>query len=121
VLHELLIRAVVRQVAESDHGEKRRDCPYERNFAEPDYHHDFPVVRDYVVARKARSSSERVTVGCRFLMIEIIDNNQAVYRRGSGEQADAAARANTIMRRAATPAPAMSPAKCRSSGCDTIA
>jgi hypothetical protein len=41
--------------------------------------------------------------------------------RGNGEQADPAARANTIMRRAATPAPATSPAKCRNIGCDTTA
>ena len=46
---------------------------------------------------------------------------RSCYPRNIGEQATAAARANTIMRRAATPAPATSPAKCRSSGCDTIA
>ena len=43
------------------------------------------------------------------------------YTRGNGEQATAAVRANTIIRRAATPAPAMSPAKCRNSGCETTA
>jgi hypothetical protein len=45
----------------------------------------------------------------------------SALHRGNGEQAAAAARANTIMRRAATPAPAMSPAKCRNIGCDTTA
>jgi hypothetical protein len=43
------------------------------------------------------------------------------HHRGNGEQAAAAARANTIMRRADTPAPAMSPARCRNMGCDTTA
>jgi hypothetical protein len=38
------------------------------------------------------------------------------HTRDSGEQATAAALTNTIIRRAATPAPATSPAKCRNSG-----
>jgi hypothetical protein len=43
------------------------------------------------------------------------------YPRNIGEQATAAAHANTIMRRAVIPAPATSPAKYPNSGCDTIA
>jgi hypothetical protein len=44
----------------------------------------------------------------------------ATYPRDNGERAAPAARASTIMRRAATPAPATSPATCRSSGCAMI-
>ena len=52
---------------------------------------------------------------------EVLMPKRPRYPLTIGEQATAAARANTIMRRAATPAPATSPAKCRSSGCDTNA